>query len=194
MGRGAYSSCACPQQWFARFASVIDAQASCRRQAGVVALVKTVLLLPIHRHLCHHCDGIVALVGMVSLPLPMCRRLAVIGNDGNSVVGDDNKDNQDNATDDEVDNDDGNGAANNDINNDCNGATGKDDDDKDNDATNDNIDNDGDGATDKDVENDMATARWTMTLKTMAMVRRRTTLMTIATGRQTMKSVMMAMA
>jgi hypothetical protein len=40
------------------------------------------------RHLCRHGDGIVALVAMASLPLPMCRHLAVVDDDGDGVTGD----------------------------------------------------------------------------------------------------------
>ena len=47
---------------------------------------------------------------MASLPLPMHRRLAVVDDDGNGAMGDDNDDNQDGVKDDKVDNNDGNGA------------------------------------------------------------------------------------
>ncbi len=50
-------SCPRPQKRFARFASVIDAQAPCRCWAGVVALVAMVLLPLMRRHLCRCCDG-----------------------------------------------------------------------------------------------------------------------------------------
>ena len=143
----------------------VDAQASCRRRAGVVALVVMVLLLLICRHLWRHCNGVVALVAMVSLPSLMCRCLAVVGDNGNgamggdddisvdddSATGYDNNNNQDGAMDDKVDDNDGNGAMDDVINNDCYGATG---DKEDNNATDDDIDNNGNGTEDCDVDDD----------------------------------------
>ncbi len=79
-------SCARPQQRFARFVSVIDAQAPCRRWAGIIALVAMVLLPSMRRHLCRCWDGIVALVVMALLPSPMRRRLAVVDDDDNGVT------------------------------------------------------------------------------------------------------------
>jgi hypothetical protein len=175
-GRGAYLSCARPRQRFARFASVIDAQASCRRQAGIVALVVMVLLPLMCRHLCRRCDGVVALVVMALLPLPMRRHLAVVDNDGNSAKGNNNNDgatgdneddNPDNATDSKVNDDDGNGVTDNNIDDDCNGAmSDNNDDDVDNhdnvtgnnnddaNATDNDVDNNGNGATGNKVNND----------------------------------------
>ncbi len=70
------------------------------------------------RRLCHRHDGIVALVVMVSLPLPMCRRLAVVDDDGDSATGDSIDDNCDSVT--NVVNNDGDGATDDDIDdNDC---------------------------------------------------------------------------
>jgi len=46
------------------------------------------LLSPsMRRRLCRHCDSVVALVVMASLPSPMRRRLAIVDNDGDSVTG-----------------------------------------------------------------------------------------------------------
>jgi hypothetical protein len=120
------------------------------------------------RCLCRHCDGIVALVVMKSLPSPMRSRLAVVDNNGDGAkgdddddgaMGDDENDDLDDATDDKVKDDDGDGSTDNDINDDCDGATGDDDDDNnkdhdeamgddddDDDATNDDVDDDGNGA------------------------------------------------
>ena len=50
------------------------------------------------RRLCQLCDGVVAIVVMVSLPSLMRGRLAVVGDDGNDATGD------------EVNDHDGNGA------------------------------------------------------------------------------------
>ncbi len=50
------------------------------------------------RRLCRRCDGIVALVVMVLLPLPTRRRLAVVDDDGNGALGDILEDNCDSAT------------------------------------------------------------------------------------------------
>jgi hypothetical protein len=44
-----------------------------------------VSLLPMRRRLCRHRDGVVALVAMALLPLPICRRLAVVDDDGDGV-------------------------------------------------------------------------------------------------------------
>ena len=49
--------------------------------------------LSMHRRLRHRCDGIAALVANVLLPLPMCRLLAVVSNDGNSTMSDEVDDN-----------------------------------------------------------------------------------------------------
>jgi hypothetical protein len=128
------------------------------------------------RHLCRCCNGVVALVVMASLPLPMCRRLAVVYNDGDSAkgdddddgaTGDDKDDDPDNAMDDEIDDNDGDGAMDNNIINDRNGATGDNDDndnndhddgtgdnDNNNNATDDDVDNNGDSATGDEVDND----------------------------------------
>jgi hypothetical protein len=139
------------------------------------------------RRLCCRRDGVVALVVMALLPSPMRRHLAVVNDDGNGAKGNDDEDgatgdneddNPDNATDNKVKDNDGNGAMDDDIDNDCDGATGNDEDDDDNnhdngmgddddddDAMDDDVDNDGDGtmgdkvdddgdgATDKDVIN-----------------------------------------
>ncbi len=72
------------------------------------------------RHLCHCCDGIVAFVVMASLPLPMCRHLAVVDDDGNGAKGGDD---DDGATGDN-DDDDGDGATEYDVIDNCDGATG----------------------------------------------------------------------
>ena len=55
------------------------------------------------------------------------------------------------ATDDKVEDDDGNGTMDDNINDDCDSATGNDDDE---DAMDDNVDDDGNGATDNDVNDD----------------------------------------
>ena len=89
---------------------MFNAQASCRRRAGIVALGVMVLSLPMRRRLCCRCDGVVALVAKSSLPSPMRRRLVIVDDDGNGETGDDDDDNQDGAKDDKVDDDDGNGA------------------------------------------------------------------------------------
>jgi hypothetical protein len=164
-GQGAYSLCAHPQQCFARFASIIDAQASCHCQAGIVVLVMMVLLALMHRRLCRCRNGVVALVTMTSLPLPMRRHLAVVNNDGKGVTSnkDDNvnndgatgngdNNNRDSAMDDKVDNDDGNGVTDDNIDNDCNGAMGDVDYDHCNGATDHNVNNDGDSATDVNID------------------------------------------
>ena len=44
-----------------------------------------VSLLPMRRCLCRHRDGVVALVAMALLPLPMCRHLAIVDDDGDGV-------------------------------------------------------------------------------------------------------------
>ncbi len=54
-----------------------------------VCKIAMVLSPSMCRHHCRHRDGVVALVAMVSLSSPMRRRLAVVANDGNGVVGDD---------------------------------------------------------------------------------------------------------
>ncbi len=85
----------------------IDAQASCRRRAGVVALVVMVSSSLMHRHLRHHRDGVVSLVAMASLPLPMLRCLSIADDDGDGATGDDDDGNNDDddATDYDVNND-----------------------------------------------------------------------------------------
>ncbi len=71
------------------------------------------------RHLCHCCDGVVALVAIALLSLLMRRRLAVANDGGNSSMGDNINDNCNSAT--NVNNDD-NGAGDDDIDNvDCDG-------------------------------------------------------------------------
>ena len=71
------------------------------------------------RHLCHHGDGVVALVTMASLPLPMRRRLAIFDDDCDGATGNSIDDNCDSAT--NINND-GDDATDDDINdNDCNG-------------------------------------------------------------------------
>ena len=60
--------------------------------------------LPMRRHLCRCCDGVVALVAMALLPLLMRRRLAVVDNDGDGATGDSIMDNCDSTT--NVNNDD----------------------------------------------------------------------------------------
>ena len=123
-----------------------------------------VSLSSMRRRLCRRRNGVVALVAMVSLPLPMHRRLAVVDNDGNGATGDNDDDvdndgatgdddDQDGATDNKVDDDDVDGAMNDDINDECDGTTGDNDDDGDN-ATDDDVNNDGNGATDDDVNDD----------------------------------------
>ena len=78
-----------------------------------------VSLLPMCRHLCRCHDGIVAPVAMVSLPLPMRRRLAIVDDDGNGATGDIIDNNCDSAM--NVNND-GNGVTDDDIDeNDCDG-------------------------------------------------------------------------
>ena len=99
------------------------------------------LLLLMHRHLCHRCDGIAALITMASLPSPMRRRLVVINDDGNGAMGDKVNNDGNRATGDSVD-DDGEGPTYNDIDDDCDSATG------------DKVDNDGDSATGYDDDND----------------------------------------
>ncbi len=47
-----------------------------------LAVVKLVSLPSMRRHLCHHCDDVVALIVMALLLLPMRRHLAVVDNDG----------------------------------------------------------------------------------------------------------------
>ena len=44
--------------------------------------------LLMRKRLCHCRDGVVALIAMVSLPLPMRRRLAVVKDDGDGATGD----------------------------------------------------------------------------------------------------------
>jgi hypothetical protein len=128
------------------------------------------------RRLCRRRDGVVALVMMALLPLPMCRHLAVVDNDGDGVKGDDDNDgatgndkddDPDDVTDDEVEDDDGDGATDDNIDDDCDSAMGDNDntnndnhdnvtgdDDDDDDATVDDIDKDGKGATGDEVDND----------------------------------------
>jgi hypothetical protein len=128
------------------------------------------------RHLCRHCDGVVTLVVMASLPSSMRRRFAVVDDDGDGAkgndnddgaTGDDEDDDPDDATDDEVEDDDGDGTTDDDINDDCDGATGNDGDenndnhdnamgdkDDDDDATDDNVDDDGNGAMGDKVDDD----------------------------------------
>ena len=78
-----------------------------------------VSLLPMCRRPRRCQDGVVALVAMVSLPLPMRRRLAVVDNDGDNATGDSINNNCDGAS--NVNND-GDGATDDDIDdNDCNG-------------------------------------------------------------------------
>ncbi len=114
------------------------------------------------RRLCRRCNGVVALVAMASLPLPMCRGLAFVDDDGNGATGDDDDDvddngatgddddnDQDAATDNKVDNDDGDGAMDDDINDNCDGVTGDDDD---NDATDEDVNDNGNGATDDGID------------------------------------------
>ena len=57
-----------------------------------------VLSLSMRRHLCHHPDGIVALIVMALLPSSMHMRLSVVDDDGDGVTGDDD-DEFDNTTD-----------------------------------------------------------------------------------------------
>jgi hypothetical protein len=164
--------CACPQQMFARFTSIVDAQASCRPQAGVVALIVMMLLPSMRRHLCRRCNGVVALVVMALLPSPMCKHLAIVDDDGNGAKGDDDNDgatgddednDPDDAIDNKVDDNDGDGATDNNIDDNCDDTMGNDDDDHDDamgndndddDATDNDVDNDGDGATGNEVNDD----------------------------------------
>ena len=75
--------------------------------------------LPMRRHLCCRCNGVVALVAMALLPLPMRRRLAVVDDDGNGATGNSIDNNCDSAT--NINND-GDGTVDDDINdNDCDG-------------------------------------------------------------------------
>ena len=100
-------------------------------------------------------DGVVALIAMASLPLPMCRRLAIVNDDGDSATGDKVNDDGDGATGDDVD-DDGEGATYDDIDNDCDGVTGNEVDNDCDGATGDEVNDDGDGATgydDDDYDN-----------------------------------------
>ncbi len=55
-----------------------------------------VSLLLMRRCLCRCCDGVVALVTMASLLLPMCRRLAIVNDDGDGMTGDKDDDDVDN--------------------------------------------------------------------------------------------------
>ena len=59
------------------------------------------LLSPsMHRHLCHRCDSVVALVVMALLPSPlMRRRLALVDDDGDGMTGDGDYNDFDDATD-----------------------------------------------------------------------------------------------
>ena len=145
---------------------VVDAQASCRHRAGVVALIVMVSLSSMCRHLCRCRDGVIALVVMASLPLLMHRRLAIVDNDGdgaagddgdkvddNGATGDDDNNDRDGASDDKVDDGDVDGAMNDDINNECDGAMGNNDNDN-NSATDDNVDGNGNSAMDDDVDDD----------------------------------------
>ena len=78
-----------------------------------------VSLLPMRRRLGRRHDGIVALVAMASLLLPMCRRLAIVDNDGDGATGNSINDNCDSAS--NVNND-GDGARDDNIDdNDCDG-------------------------------------------------------------------------
>jgi hypothetical protein len=122
-------------------------------------------------------DGVVALVVMASLPSPMCRRLSIVNDDGNStkgnddddgMTGDDKNNNPDDAMDDEVKDNEGDGATDDDIDDNCNGATGDNNDNDDNDdhddassddddnddATDDDVNDDGNSATGNEVDND----------------------------------------
>ena len=94
---------------------------------------------------CLHChrDGVVGLVAMASLPLLMHRRLAVVNNDGDNTMGDNNGNDCDGTTDNKLDDDDGDGATDDDIDKNFDGATGDNDDDKDDNATEDIVNNDG---------------------------------------------------
>ena len=69
--------------------------------------------LQMRRHICRHCDGVVALVTMALLSLPMHRPLAIDNDDGDGVTGDSIDDNCNSAT--NVNND-GDGATDDDIN------------------------------------------------------------------------------
>ena len=150
----AYSTCARPQQWFARFASIIDAQASCHCQVGIAALVTMVSSSLMCMRLCCCGDGGVGLAAMASLPSPMRRRLAVVNNDGDNAMGEDEDNNRDGTTDDEVDDNDGKGATDDNIDNNFDGATGDNDNNKDDNAMDNNVDDDGDSGTDDNVYND----------------------------------------
>jgi hypothetical protein len=70
-------------------------------------------LLPMRRRLRRRRDGIVALVTMALVPLPMCRRLAIVDNNGDGATGDSIDNNCDSAT--NINND-GNGTTDDDIN------------------------------------------------------------------------------
>ena len=97
------------------------------------------------------------------MPLPVRR----VDNDGDGVTGDDDNDesdndgatgnddndDQDSATNDKIDNDDGNGTIDDDIGDGCNGMTGNNDNDSNN-ATDNDVDDDGNGATDNYVDDD----------------------------------------
>jgi len=50
------------------------------------------------RHLCFHCDSVVALVMMALLPSQMRSRLAIVDDDCDGVTGDDNYDYFEDAT------------------------------------------------------------------------------------------------
>jgi hypothetical protein len=58
-----------------------------------------VLLPSVRRHLRRRHDSVVALVVMASLPSPICRRLAIVKDDGDGVTGDDDYNDFDDATD-----------------------------------------------------------------------------------------------
>ena len=118
------------------------------------------LSLPsMRRRLCRRRDCVFALIVMASLLSSMHRRLAVVNDDGNGVMGDDDYDDFDDATDFAVVamaslpspmrrrlavvNDDGDGATGDKkVDDDGNGAMG------------DDIDDDGKGATYNDIDND----------------------------------------
>ena len=52
-----------------------------------------------HRRLHRRRDSVAALVVMASLPSPMCRRLAIVDDDGDGMTGDEDYDDFDDATD-----------------------------------------------------------------------------------------------
>ena len=58
-----------------------------------------VFLPSVRRHLRRRHNSVVALFVMALLPSPICRRLAIVKDDGDGVTGDDNYNNFDDATD-----------------------------------------------------------------------------------------------